>query len=65
MEKMIRISSILALAFGWITIISWLIGVLWHMPNEGIVHNICRYSALITVVIGSVWSFMFMYKETK
>jgi hypothetical protein len=43
----------------------WVIGALWETPNEGIVHNLCRVSIISTSIFGSVWTFLFIYKESK
>jgi hypothetical protein len=65
MEKAIRITGLLSLLFMLLTVIIWVVGVMWKIPNNGIVHNLFRVSVLCWLVIGSVWVFMFTYKETK
>ena len=65
MEKATRITGLLSLSFVLLTVIIWSVGVMWETPNNGIVHNLFRVSVLCWLVIGSVWVFMFIYKETK
>ena len=65
MEKIIRIIGLATLMFSLFTIVLWVIGALWETPNEGIVHNLCRASIISTSIFGSVWTFLFIYKESK
>jgi len=65
MEKIIRIIGLSTLVFFLFTIVLWVTGILWETPNEGVVHNLCRISILCSVTFGSVWMFLFMYKESK
>jgi hypothetical protein len=65
MEKATRITGLLSLLFALLTVIIWAVGVMWETPNNGIVHNLFRVSVLCWLVLGGVWVFMFIYKETK
>jgi hypothetical protein len=65
MEKATRITGLLSLSFALLTVIIWGVGVMWETPNNGIVHNLFRVSVLCWLVLGCVWVFMFIYKETK
>jgi hypothetical protein len=65
MEKAIRITSLLSLLFTLLTVIIWGVVAMWNPPINGIVHNLFRVSVLCWLVIGGVWVFMFIYKETK
>jgi hypothetical protein len=65
MEKATRITGLLSLSFMLLTVIIWSVGVMWETPNNGIVHNLFRVSVLCWLVLGGVWVFMFIYKETK
>jgi hypothetical protein len=65
MEKIIRITGLFTLVLSLFTVVLWLIGLLWETPNEGVVHNLCRVSIVSTSIFGSVWTFLFIYKESK
>jgi hypothetical protein len=47
------------------TVIIWTIVVLWNAPNEGLLHNLFRYSVIGFVILGSIWTMLFTYNELK
>jgi hypothetical protein len=49
--------------FTVITITLWVIGLLWNTPNEGIIHNLFRISALGNVVSLGLYAFTLYYNE--
>lgn len=66
MEKIIKILGLATLASFLFTMVLWVFGaLLWNTPNEGVVHNLCRISILCSATLGSVFVFMFVYKESK
>jgi hypothetical protein len=65
MEKIIKIIGLATLVFFLFTIVLWVIGMLWDTPDEGLVHNLCRTSIICSSISGSVWTFLFIYKESK
>jgi NADH:ubiquinone oxidoreductase subunit 2 (subunit N) len=65
MKRLLNISGIVATGFLLLSLIINVIGFLWKAPNEGLVHNLFRYSLTATVVFGSIWVFLIVYRETK
>jgi len=65
MKRLLNISGIVATGFLLLSIITNVIGFLWKAPLEGLVHNLFRYSLTATVVFGSIWVFLIVYRETK
>jgi NADH:ubiquinone oxidoreductase subunit 2 (subunit N) len=65
MKRLLNISGIVATGFLLLSLIINVIGILWKAPNEGLVHNLFRYSLTATVVFGSIWVFLIVYRETK
>ena len=65
MEKIIRIIGLATLVFFLFTMVLWVTGMLWNAPNEGVVHNLCRASIMCSSILGSMWAFLFVYKESK
>jgi hypothetical protein len=65
MEKIIKILGLATLVSFLFTMVLWVTGALWHTPDEGVVHNLCRISILCSATLGSVFVFMFVYKESK
>jgi hypothetical protein len=49
--------------FAIVSITTWAIGFLWVTPNEGIIHNIFRISALGNVVSLGLYTFILYYNE--
>jgi hypothetical protein len=49
--------------FSVLSITTWVIGFLWETPNEGIIHNLFRISALGTVVSLGLYAFILYYNE--
>ena len=64
MNKLINITGITGLGLLLISLITFLIGVLWDTPNEGLVHNLFRYLTTIGLTVGSIWLLLFCYRET-
>ena len=65
MDKIIRILGLATLVFSLLTIVLWVIGMLWNTPNEGVVHNLCRISIISTSIFGSIFIFMFIKRESQ
>jgi hypothetical protein len=65
MEKIIKILGLATLVSFLFTMVLWVTGALWNTPDEGVVHNLCRISILCSATLGSVFVFMFVYKESK
>jgi hypothetical protein len=49
--------------FSVLSITTWVIGFLWETPNEGIIHNLFRISALGTIVSLGLYAFILYYNE--
>lgn len=65
MKKTINIIGLFTFGLLLITVITLTIGVLWNAPNEGLLHNLCRYSTTALVILGSIWTMLFAYNELK
>ena len=60
LEKFLMGATIL---FAALSITTWVIGFLWNTPNEGIIHNLFRISALANVVSLGLYAFTLYYNE--
>jgi hypothetical protein len=49
--------------FSVLSITTWVIGFLWETPNEGVIHNLFRISALGNVVSLGLYAFILYYNE--
>ena len=49
--------------FAMLSITTWVIGFLWVSPNEGIIHNIFRISALGNVISLGIYALTLYYNE--
>jgi hypothetical protein len=65
MKKLEKFLLCAATLFTVITITLWVIAVLWETPNEGIIHNLFRISALGSVVSLGLYYMHFVYTITK
>ena len=63
MKKLEKILMGATILFAALSIITWVIGVLWNTPNEGIIHNLFRISALGNVVSLGLYAFTLYYNE--
>jgi ABC-type dipeptide/oligopeptide/nickel transport system permease component len=65
MQKIINTIGLFTVGLLLITLITLTIGLLWETPNEGLIHNLCRYSTTAVVILGSIWTILFIYDELK
>jgi hypothetical protein len=65
MKRLLNILGITSTGFLLLSIITFFIGFLWKAPDEGLIYNLFRYLAIATVVFGSIWAFLIVYRETK
>jgi hypothetical protein len=65
MKKIINIIGFSTIGLALMTVIIWTIVVLWNAPNEGLLHNLFRYSVIGFVILGSIWTMLFTYNELK
>jgi len=65
MQKTINTIGLFTVGLLLIAIITLTIGVLWEAPNEGLLHNLCRYSTTAVVILGSIWTVLIIYDELK
>lgn len=63
MKKLETILMGMMILFAVLSITMWVIGVLWNTPNEGIIHNLFRISALGNVVSLGLYLFTLYYNE--
>jgi hypothetical protein len=63
MKKLEKFLLGVAILFPMINITIWVIIVLWETPNEDIIHNLFRISALGTVVSLGLYAFCLYYNE--
>jgi hypothetical protein len=63
MKKLEKIAMGMMILFAVICITTWVIGVLWESPNEGIIHNMFRISALGNVISFGLYVFTLYYNE--
>jgi len=65
MEKIINTIGLFTVGLLLIAIITLTIGLLWEAPNEGLLHNLCRYLTTAFVILGSIWAVLLIYDELK
>ena len=65
MKKIINITGFSTIGLVLIAIIVFTIGFLWNAKNEGLLHNLFRYSFAGFVILGSIWTMLFIYNELK
>ena len=65
MQKIINTIGLFTVGLLLIAIITLTIGVLWEAPNEGLIHNLCRYSTIAFVILGSILTVLLIYDELK
>jgi hypothetical protein len=63
MKKLETILTGVMILFAVLTITMWVIGFLWNTPNEGIIHNVFRFSALGNVISLGLYLFTLYYNE--
>jgi hypothetical protein len=65
MKKIINIIGLSTIGLALMVVIVWTIGFLWNATDEGLLHNLFRYSTTVFVILGSIWTMLFSYNETK
>jgi hypothetical protein len=65
MGKIINTIGLFTLGLLLMAIITLIIGVLWEAPNEGLLHILCRYLTTAVVILGSIWTMLIAYNESK
>jgi hypothetical protein len=65
MQKAINIIGSFTVGLLLIAIITLTIGALWEAPNEGLLHNLCRYSTIAVVILGSILTVLLIHDELK
>ena len=65
MKKIINTIGLFTILSALMAVIAFYIGLLWNAPNEGLLHNLFRYSTTIFVILGSIWTMLFTYNELK
>ncbi len=63
MKKLETVLLGIMILFSVISITTWVIGFLWVTPNEGIIHNIFRISALGNVISLGIYALTLYYNE--
>lgn len=63
MNKAITILGFISLALVLSAFSLFSFGVLWETPNGGLIHNLFRITGLSSVVLGSIWTMLFCYRE--
>ena len=65
MQKIINTIGLFTVGLLLISIITIIIGLLWEAPNEGLLHNLCRYSTTAFVILGSILTVLLIHDELK
>ncbi len=48
-----------------ISFITLNLGIVWEAPDEGLLHNLFRYSFTIGTIFGGIWVVLFVYRAIK
>ena len=65
MKKIINIIGLFTFGLLLVAFITFTIGLLWDAPDEGLLHNLFRYSASVSFILGGIWIMLFVYNELK